>query len=282
MTSVEWGRAVRARVNQQIRRPVNVTAQLLTFNGVTYPLKGLIFFCNNYQQLLPILLSVILPQLALHGYVYFVLFWALLPLNVAICSLSCGPLGVQFGIIQTIQQCSWITNYVYKTYFIKGKLNKIFDTTLCINGYDRVVIPGKLKRLVPQTLGAQFMEMNPINLFMFLFQTFYKCFISLIPIIGSVSMFYNQSVFIAEQSQTRMWQLTRQRPRQIKYKINQFEGDMFLFGLVCQILESIPILGVFFCFTDHVGAALFACEHSDVLPAGRNNVAAELVLPVDN
>lgn len=281
MSSVEWANAVRARINQQITRPIHVTAQLLTLNGLLYPFKGILFFIDNYQQLLPIMLSVLIPQLLLHVYVYFILFWALLPLNMAICTLSCGPLGVQFGICQTIQQCSWITNHVYKTYFIKGKLNKIFDTTLCLNGCDRIVIPGKLKRLVPQTLGAQIMELNPINLTIFLIQTTYTCIISFIPIIGSISMFYNQSVFTGEQSQKRMWQLTRQRPRQVRYKIKEIEGDLFLFGVACQVLESIPLLGALFCFTDHVGAALFACDHREETgAAGRNNVAAAHFSPV--
>lgn len=277
MSSVEWMNAVRARINQQITRPIHVTAQLVTLNGFLYPFKGMLFFLDNYQQLLPIMLSVLIPQILLHFYVYFILLWALLPLNMAICTLSCGPLGVQFGICQTIQQCSWITNYVYKTYFIKGKLNKIFDTTLCLNGCDRIVIPGKLKRVVPQTLGSQIMELNPINLIVFLIQTAYSCFISSIPIVGFISMLYNQSVFTGQQSQNRMWQLTRQRPRQIRYKIKQFEGDLFLFGVACQALESIPFLGALFCFTDHVGAALFACDHSEDAAAARNNVAAAIL-----
>lgn len=282
MSRLEWRNAVRARINQQLTRPVHVMAQLLALEGLFYPLKGLLFFIDNYKPLLPIMLSVIIPQLFLHCYAYFVLFWALLPLNVAICSLSCGPLGVQFGICQTIQQCSWLTNYIYKTYFIKDKLNKIFDMTLCLKGYDRVVIPGKLKRSVPQTLGAQLLEVNPINLAMFLIQTTYSCIISFIPIVGSVSMFYNQAVFIGEQSQTRMMQLTRQRPRQIRYKVRQVEGTLFLFGVACQVLESAPIIGALFCFTDHVGAALLACEHSDALAAGQHNsedAAAETRFP---
>lgn len=263
---VDWQRAVAARIGHEVSRPFNVVNQLVTTAGFTYPFRGMYFFVQHYQQLLPIFLSVVLPYAVLHFYVYTILFTAILPLNLIIHTLSSGPLGIHTGIFTTFQQCSYLNTYIFKTYLIKGKLNKVFDTTLCLVGLDRVVIPGKLKRLVPQTLGAQLMEVNPINVTITITNAFYNFLLALTPIVGAFAAHYNRAVGAASSSQDRMMRLTRQRPRQVTYQVKEHEGELFTFGVVCLILEGIPVLGLLFCFTDHVGAALMA---SDMYNAGK-------------
>jgi hypothetical protein len=256
----DWQYAIQSRMNLEVSRPFNVFLQLIKTNGWIYPIKGFIFFWENYQKLLPIFLSVVLPYTVLHFYVYTILIFAILPINLVICTLTTGPIGVQIAVFQSFQQCSCLNSYIFKNYLIKGKLNKVFDTTLCINGLDRIVIPGKLKRLVSQTLGAQLMEINMINLIIFLSSSIYSICISSIPILGTISIYYNTAIKTAELSQQRMWQLTRQRPRQVRYHIKENEGEFLMFGITCQILESLPVLGLLFCFTNHVGAALLATD----------------------
>lgn len=268
---VDWQNAVQARVVMEVSRPFNVAYQLITTQGYLYPFRGFVFFWQNYQPLLPIFLSVVVPCGILHIYVYTILLWAILALNLVIHTLTAGPIGVQMAIIVSFQQCSCVNNYIFKNYLIKGKLNKVFDTTLCIVGLDRVVIPGKLKRLVPQTLGAQLMEINPINIAIFASSLIYSIAVSCIPVIGAAIFEYNNALRTAEFSQQRMWRLTRQRPRQMKYQVKENEGVYLTFGFVCQLLEGIPILGLLFCFTNHVGAALLA---ADIYNNNNNNQKA--------
>ncbi len=256
----DWQNAVTARIAHEVTRPLNVANQLMTTDGFLYPFRGVYFFCQHYQQMLPIFLSVVLPYAVLHLYIYTILLAAILPLNLVIHTLTSGPLGIHTGIFNTLHQCSCLNNYIFKNYLIKGKLNKIFDTTLCLVGLDRVVIPGKLKRLVPQTLGAQLMEVNPINLTITIARALYTVIVSLIPIIGTFASHYNRAIYTASSSQERMMRLTRQRPRQVSYQVKEHEGELFTFGLVCMFLEGLPFLGLLFCFTDHVGAALLASD----------------------
>lgn len=258
---LDWEDALQARIIMEISRPFNVVAQLATTQGYLYPFRGFLFFWQNYQQLLPIYLSVIIPYGIIHIYVYTILLVAILPLNLLVHTLSTGPIGIQVALIISFQQCSALNNYILKNFLIVGKLNKVFDTTMCLVGLDRVVVPGKLKRQVPQTLGAQLMEINPINIFLFTYSLLRSIVLSFIPILGSVIFEYNGAIRTAEFSQRRMWKLTRQRPRQIKYKVKENEGIFLTFGMVCQFLESIPFLGLMFCFTDQVGAALMAADN---------------------
>ncbi|KAG0678249.1 60S acidic ribosomal protein P2 [Pichia californica] len=169
-----------------------------------------------------------------------------------------GPIGIQIGILNTVQQCSCINSYIFKNYLIAGKLNKVFDTTLCLSGMDRVVIPGKLKRLVPQTLGTQLLDINPLSIILSISHIIYIVFISLIPILGTIITEYNHILNTGSSSQTRFWQLSRKRPRQQKYYVKEQEGLYLSFGFVCQIMENIPIFGLFFTFTDTIGAAILA------------------------
>lgn len=265
---VDWQQAVQARAFLEVARPFNVVYQLVTAQGYLYPFRGFVFFWQNYQPLLPLFLSVVIPYGILHLYVYTVLLWAILPLNLVIHTLTLGPVGVQVAILASFQQCSCVNNYLFKNYLIAGKLNKVFDTTLCFVGLDRVVIPGKLKRLVPQTLGAQIMEINPINIALSTMSLLYSIVVSLIPIIGTVIFEYNNAIKTAEFSQQRMWRLTRLRPRQMKYQVKENEGVYLTFGFVCQLLESIPVLGLLFCFTNQVGAALMAADIYKNRPQG--------------
>lgn len=259
---IDWQNAVQQRIIMEISRPFIVATQIFSLKDQSYlyPFKGFYFFWSNYDQFLPIFLSVIIPYGLLHCYVYTILFGAIFPLNLIINALMYGPLGIHIAIVTTFQQCSSVNNQIFKNYLIKGKLNKVFDTTLCLNGLDRVVIPGKLKRLVPQTIVAQVMDINPISITITVTKIIYSIIIATIPIIGTLVFHYNNSLNIGKQSQQRMMQLTRQRPRQIVYKGKDAEGELFKFGMVCVWLESIPVLGILFMFTDHVGAALLASD----------------------
>lgn len=255
---VDWQHAVQARIRMEFSRPYMVIYQLLTTQGYLYPFKGISFFLDNYTTFLPIFLSVLIPYTILHCYIYSALFFVILPLNLVVNTLALGPIGIQIGILNTVQQCSCINSYIFKNYLIAGKLNKVFDTTLCLSGMDRVVIPGKLKRLVPQTLGTQLLDINPLSIILSISHIIYIVFISLIPILGTIITEYNHILNTGSSSQTRFWQLSRQRPRQQKYYVKEQEGLYLSFGFVCQIMENIPIFGLFFTFTDTIGAAILA------------------------
>lgn len=254
----DWQKAVQRRFIMEISRPLNLVNNILTTQGFIYPFKGIAFFFCYYKQLLPIYLSVVIPYSILHFYICVVLFIVILPINLFICSMTLGPLGVQMSILTTFQQCNCLNNYIFKEFLIKGKLNKVFDTTLCLTNLDSIVIPGRVKRVVPQTLGAKLMEINPINFSLFLLNLMYAIVLSFIPVVSTVSIYFNQSISIASSSQDRFWKLTRKTDRQIKYDIKDNEGEFLTFGMVCQVLENLPVLAIFFCFTNHVGAALLA------------------------
>lgn len=256
---IDWQGAIVDRVFMESSRPLRVFYQFSQCsNAFLYPFTGISFFFSNFTQLSPILLSVMIPYGIIHVYTYSILLTALLPLNMFIHSLYMGPFGIQLGIISAIHQCSCVNNYIFKQFLIPGKLTKVFDTTLCISGLDRIVIPGKLKRLVPKSFGSKIMDLNLISIASQLAHLTYKVFVSFIPIFGPIVTGYNRSISISMDSQSRMWQLTRLRHRQIKYYAKENEVSLFIFGSICQFLESIPFLGLFFCFTDTCGGALMA------------------------
>lgn len=257
---VDWQNAIQSRIVMEISRPFVVAHQILTNQSYLYPFKGLTFFIQNYKTYLPILLSVLIPYGILSCYIFTILLIAILPINLILNTLTFGPIGIEIGILNSFQQCNYINNYILKNYLINGKLNKTFDTTLCLVKLDKIVIPGKLKRLVPQTLVSQLMNINLINLFISILNIIKSIIISFIPIFGNIIIHYNNSIQIAADSQKRFWQLTRQRPRQITYHIKENEGIYLLFGFTCQLLENIPFFGLFFCFTNCIGAALLAAD----------------------
>lgn len=270
----DWQRALQERIVLEVTHPFIVIYSVFTTTSYLYPFKGILFFIQNYVPLLPLYLSIFIPYGLLHLYIFSILLFALLPINLFIYTLTNGPIGVQIAIIITIQQCSYFNNYIFKNFLIRGKLNKIFDTTLCLVGLDRIVIPGKLKRKVPQTIIAQILEINPISLTCAIASIIYQVVISFIPIVGSLLLSYNKAINTTATLQNRFAQLTRQRPRQIKYTIKEHEAEFFSFGFTCQLLESIPFFGVFFCFTDCIGAALMAADAYRGNPDTRQQLSA--------
>lgn len=205
----DWQRVQHSRMGLQLSRLFNVVPHLLSSHGIGYPFQGIFFLLKNAKQLLPIFLSVVIYYTLLHFYIHTMLYVTPLPLNLAISTLSVGPRGVQIACWQTFQQFPSLNNYIFKNYILEGKLNKSFDTTLSLTGLDTVVIPGKLKGLVSQTMGAQIMEINPLNaffLFSFFFPTLlYESMSGVIPIFRCIASQYNSALRAAENTQLRMW-----------------------------------------------------------------------------
>lgn len=256
----EWQQAFCERLFLEFYRPVAILYSIPSSAVVAlYPVRGFLFLYSNFAQLEPLVASVLLPYCMVHAYTYSILLGAL-SLNIYISCLILGPVGIQTGVISAICQCSSVNNYIYRKFVLPGKLDKVFDTSLCILGLDSVVVPGKLKRLVPKTLGSKVMDVNPITVGSQMVHLMYKVAVSFIPILGPLVLGYNKSIAFAMDTQSRFWKLTRMRDRQLKYYAKDHELNLVVFGTICQLLEAIPCLGLFFCFTNTCAAAMMAAD----------------------
>ncbi|GMG35059.1 unnamed protein product [Ambrosiozyma monospora] len=262
-TFEETSIAVVDRINMEISRPVNVVLGLFTSGTFLFPFYGIIYFFRN-PALWVLYLQTLPPTIIIYTWVYLSVLFLLAPLNVSVSIACMGPPGFFLGYGITVQEINFISHYILSNYFIPMPLTILFDTVLYTEGLDRVVFPGKLKRVVGPSFGDKVVQSAiwlpitfPLSCLSFIRFVIIRC----IPVIGPIVTYMNNLTKRGNSSQRRFYRLRKFRKRQVRYLMKEREGEYMAFGLVCTILESIPVLGPFFNFTNQIGGALMAVHY---------------------
>jgi len=189
-------------------------------------------------------------------------FFTYLP-QAAIMAIFNGPLAAFSAILLVLSESSTITNVLSKNLFINDALLDTFDGTLVSKGMTDTVSQGRqiqagsdpmarLGKAVAKPF-AGFSTKNIVRYFMYLPLNF-------IPVVGTILFVILQGKKFGPNAHARYFQLKKMQQSQKDKFIEDHRGAYTSFGVVGTMLEMVPIVGLFFSFTNTVGAALWAAD----------------------
>lgn len=208
-------------------------------------------------------MTILVPQLVLTLAVYLIVFFTCYPLEATILFFMSGPPGLFYAWIAVLQQSSVVSIFLVKTILLPEIQRVAFDAVLTREYADNVVLLGKLRRVVKVPYYIQFMDhlwylptvlVIPYSIM----KTIVLFGVSSLPIVGPIVAVLLQAPSAGLRNHSRYFVLKGFDFRQVSaiYKANS--GAYMGFGIASTLLEQIPILSIFFMFTNTIGASLWA------------------------
>jgi len=213
--------------------------------------------------------------------------------QVALLTLFNGPLAVFTTVLLVLSESSTIFSVLSKNFLIDEALIDTFDSTLVSRNQttlvskERQVKSGsdpvaKLGKLVSKPF-AKFAPSAIIRYFMYLPLNF-------IPVVGTVLFVILQGRKFGPTAHARYFQLKQMKKqekerfiderkaayaRSVRLRVVIFRPlTLHSFGIPAVLLELVPIAGIFFSFTNTVGAALWAADMEQGVQSGEASTTA--------
>lgn len=227
-----------------------------------YPIKGFLYFITHRNLWKPFL-SRLPPYIALYGVVTVALFtFTYLP-QLSVLIFVNGPLAVFTTVVLVLNESATIVNVIARQYLLYDALLDTFDGTLLAQKEGGIVKEGR--EVKPgsdpsQRLGKvlkhpfQKFSINAVvRYFMYLPLNF-------IPVVGTAIFLFLQARGRGRGVHDRYFQLKKWSASQSSDWVDKYVGPYTGFGVVATLLEMIPIVSLFFTYTNTVGAALWAAD----------------------
>ncbi|CAI9634574.1 hypothetical protein GT037_004192 [Alternaria burnsii] len=241
-----------------------------------YPFKGIVYFFTHRALWKP-LAAKLVPTVSLGLGVTVLMFAVTYIPQVALLTLFNGPLAVFTTVLLVLSESSTIFSVLSKNFLIDEALIDTFDSTLVSRNQttlvskERQVKSGndpvaKLGKLVTKPF-AKFAPSAIIRYFMYLPLNF-------IPIVGTVLFVILQGRKFGPTAHARYFQLKQMKKQEKERFIEQRKAAYASFGIPAVLLELIPIAGIFFSFTNTVGAALWAADMEQGVQSGEGTTTA--------
>ncbi|KAF9735548.1 hypothetical protein PMIN06_000535 [Paraphaeosphaeria minitans] len=227
-----------------------------------YPLKGIAFFFTHRALWRP-LANKLVPTISLGLGVTTFMFAVTYVPQAAVLAVFNGPLAIVSTILLVLSEASTIFNVLSKNFLIDDALIDTFDGTLLARdqqalvsrerqmkgGSDYMARLGKItrkpfERFTPKAIIRYFLYL-PLNL---------------IPVVGTVLFVILQGRKFGPTAHARYFQLKQMSKHQEEHFIESRKAAYTSFGIPAVLLELVPVAGIFFSFTNTVGAALWAAD----------------------
>ncbi|KAF2752304.1 hypothetical protein M011DRAFT_463766 [Sporormia fimetaria CBS 119925] len=181
----------------------------------------------------------------------------------AVLTIFNGPLAILTTVLLVLSESSTIFSVLSKNFLIDEALLDTFDGTLLSRNQTELVAVerqvksggdpiGKLGKIMKKPF-ARFTPKAIIRYFMYLPLNF-------IPVVGTVMFVFLQGRKSGPTAHARYFQLKKMDKRQRDVFVEQRKAAYTSFGVPAVLLELVPVLGIFFSFTNTVGAALWAAD----------------------
>lgn len=254
---------VKEVVTDEVERVKELSRQAARSGAYLYPLKGIAYYASHRELWQP-LMSRLLPTITLSiGVVAFMFIFTYLP-QAAILSIFNGPLAIFTTVLLILSESSAIINILSKSFLLDEALMDTFDGTLvCRNMTDFVAEGRQINRGSSNPIGKlgkavkkpfeRFTPQAIIRYVMYLPLNF-------IPVVGTALFITMQGRKTGPNAHNRYFQLKHMTPAQREAWINERMPAYTSFGVVALLFELIPVAGIFFAFTNTVGAALWASD----------------------
>ncbi|KAI1771637.1 hypothetical protein F4818DRAFT_444964 [Hypoxylon cercidicola] len=227
-----------------------------------YPFKGIFYFMTHRSLWRPFY-SRILPTLGLTaGVLGSMFFFTYLP-QLAILVFVNGPLAVFTTVLLILNESSTLVNIISRNFLLQDALLDTFDGTLVARNATDIVSEGRqLKSGNDPIARLGKILKNPFSKFTPKALVRYVIYLPLnfIPVVGTIIFILLQGRTRGSSVHGRYFQLKRWSSSQQKDWLQRHTGPYATFGTVATVLEMIPVLSMFFAFTNTVGAALWAAD----------------------
>ncbi|KAI1403119.1 hypothetical protein F4819DRAFT_484907 [Hypoxylon fuscum] len=227
-----------------------------------YPFRGILYFITHKALWKPFY-SRILPTLGLTaGVLASMFFFTYLP-QLAILVFVNGPLAVFTTVLLILNESSTIVNIISRNFLLQDALLDTFDGTLVARNATGVVSEGRqLKSGSDPIARLGKIIKNPFSKFSPKAIVRYIMYLPLnfIPVVGTVIFILLQGRTRGSSVHGRYFQLKGWSSSQQQDWLERHTGPYATFGVLATLLEMIPVLSMFFVFTNTVGAALWAAD----------------------
>ncbi|KAI9655729.1 MAG: hypothetical protein M1821_005164 [Bathelium mastoideum] len=247
---------------EDAKRIHGLARDAISSRAYQYPIKGILYFISHRSLWSP-LRANITPTFTLGlGITTFMFLVTYVP-QMAVMALVEGPVAAISAAGLVLSESSTLINIGARAWWVEGALVDTFDGTLVSRSQTALVLRGR--EVKPghdpmQRLGkmltrpfAKFTPTSIIRYFMYLPLNF-------IPIVGTILFIMLQGKRTGPSLHSRYFELKGMSRRQQEQFIEERRGAYTAFGVVATLLEMVPIVGVFFAFTNTVGAALWASD----------------------
>jgi len=271
---------IKETAKQELNNLQHAATEGVKSGAYVYPFRGILFFLTHKSLWKP-LLKKLTPTLGLGlGVTSFMFFFTYLP-QLAICFFTSGPLAAFTTILLVLSESSTLTMVLSKALLIEDSLIDTFDGTLIARGQAALVErqrqvkankAGDAIARLGKLAGKPFAKFTPtaiIRYFMYLP-------LNLIPVVGTVMFVLLQGKKYGPAAHARYFNLKGMTKSQVADWTSERAGAYTGFGIPATLLETVPIAGIFFAFTNTCGAALWAAD----LEAG-NTTSAKLKAQAD-
>ncbi|KAI0201822.1 hypothetical protein F4808DRAFT_99649 [Astrocystis sublimbata] len=227
-----------------------------------YPFRGIIYFVTHKALWKPFL-DRLLPTLGLAvGVTTSMFFFAYLP-QLAILVFVNGPLAVFTTVLLILSESSTIVNVISRNFLLQDAILDTFDGTLVSKNATGIVSEGRqLKSGNDPIARLGKILKNPFSKFTPKALVRYVMYLPLnfIPVVGTIIFVVVQGRTRGKSVHGRYFQLKGWSASQQRNWLEQHTGPYTTFGTIATLLEMIPIVSMFFTFTNAVGAALWAAD----------------------
>ncbi|KAI1370727.1 hypothetical protein F4677DRAFT_437638 [Hypoxylon crocopeplum] len=227
-----------------------------------YPFRGILYVLTHRALWKPFY-SRILPTLGLTaGVLASMFFFTYLP-QLAILVFLNGPLAVFTTILLIFNESSTIVNIISRNFLLQDALLDTFDGTLVARNATNIVSEGRQLKSGNDPIGrlgkilkSPFSKFTPkalVRYIMYLPLNF-------IPVVGTVIFIFLQGRTRGSSVHVRYFQLKGWSSSRQRDWLEHHAGPYATFGTIATLLEMVPVLSMFFIFTNTVGAALWAAD----------------------
>ncbi|KAH8128907.1 hypothetical protein LI328DRAFT_41300 [Trichoderma asperelloides] len=250
-----------------------------------YPIKGIFYFIAHRSLWQP-LLDRVVPYGTLTASVIGAMFVITYLPQLAVMALFNGPLAVYSTVLLTLNESSIIIHMISRTWLLQESLMDTFDGTLVARNATAVVQQGREVHAGSdpmKKLGKVFKKrFEKLSLTAMIRYVMYLP-LNFIPVVGTAAFIFLHGKHRGNIVHSRYFQLKNWSDLQRAQWINTHSGAYasyvlytssypvkrkpFLitqlshsFGVVATLLEMIPVVSVFFSYTNTVGAALWAAD----------------------
>ncbi|KAF2757495.1 hypothetical protein EJ05DRAFT_391545 [Pseudovirgaria hyperparasitica] len=270
---------VKETAREEVEKLRALTVDAARSTAYLYPLKGIAYFFTHRSLWKP-LTAKLAPTMTLGvGVTTFMFAVTYLP-QAAFLAIFNGPLAALTSILLVLSESSTIFTVLSKNFFIEEALLDTFDGTLLTRSQTELVSQGRDVKAGSDPIGklgklakkpfARFAPKAIIRYFMYLPLNF-------IPVIGTALFIILQGRRTGPVAHTRYFQLKGMSASQKDKYVEDRKAAYTSFGVVATLLEMVPFAGIFFSFTNTVGAALWAADleqRSNTAPSLRAQAAA--------
>ncbi|KAF4548518.1 Etoposide-induced protein 2.4 (EI24)-like protein [Elsinoe fawcettii] len=253
---------IKSTAKEEGQRIQKLTKEAVQSQAYLYPIKGIIYYASHRSLWKP-LMSKIVPTITMGiGIFTSMFFFTYLP-QAAVLAIFNGPIAAITTVLLVLSEASTVFMVSAKTFLIEDSLVDTFDGTLLAKGQTELIASNRqvksggdpIARL-GKLVSKPFQRFTPsaiIRYFMYLPLNF-------IPIVGTVIFILLQGKKTGPTQHARYFQLKGMNKSRQEDHVEHRKGAYTSFGVVAVLLEMVPVVGIFFAFTNVVGAALWAAD----------------------